>query len=290
MDREREIQRERLFFVDFLAFFTGQVTRRDLVARFGISEPAATKDLSLYGELAPGMLQYDLKQKCYVFLAGKPSFTHDVDQSLHSLAGERAIAIDASHAKRLPSWVNISIKRKMPVELVAAITRCMYRGRTMIARYSSISSGERERMLSPLALVNDGLRWHLRCFDHEKSLFQDYNLARFTAVKEGDRSNVALENDLQWKQEVILKLVPHPKADHPETIRLDYDIPGPEKCVTLRACLVGYFVRHWNIDCTDDSSGDPSAQHLFLQNKQDLIKDGVSPWAFTFKVIRLNPN
>ena len=61
MEIQRDTQRERLFYIDFLAFFTGQVTRKDLVVRFGISEPAATKDLSLYAELAPNMLSYDLR-------------------------------------------------------------------------------------------------------------------------------------------------------------------------------------------------------------------------------------
>src|SRR3546814_12236679 len=90
MDTQREVQRERLFYIDFLAFFTGQVTRKDLVERFGISEPAATKDLSLYSDLAPNMLRYDLRQKCYVFAHGTPYFHHEVDQALFSLAGERS--------------------------------------------------------------------------------------------------------------------------------------------------------------------------------------------------------
>lgn len=67
MSKQREIQRERLFYIEFLAVFSGQVTRKDLVGRFGISEPAATKDLALYVDLAPGMLDYDLRKKCYVY-------------------------------------------------------------------------------------------------------------------------------------------------------------------------------------------------------------------------------
>lgn len=74
MEIQRDTQRERLFYIDFLAFFTGQVTRKDLVVRFGISEPAATKDLSLYAELAPNMLSYDLRQRCYVYGSGAPRF------------------------------------------------------------------------------------------------------------------------------------------------------------------------------------------------------------------------
>lgn len=275
-----DIQNERLFYLEFLALFTGQVSRKDLVSRFGISEPAATKDLSRYAALAPQMLQYDLRKKCYVLADGTPHFTHDVEQALYSLTGERAIALDTEHAKRLPSWVDCSIKRTIPLPLVAAITRCMYQRRMMVAAYASHSSGNRERLLSPVALVNDGLRWHVRCFDHEHKEFRDYNLTRFNTVKQSDVSAVSLNDDKEWDTQVSLKLIPHPKAKYPETVRLDYDITEEAKYVTLRSCLVGYFLHHWNIDSSDEASGNPKAQHLFLANKIELLEYGVSSWAF----------
>lgn len=280
MDQQKDIQRERLFYLEFLALFTGQVSRKDLVSRFGISEAAATKDLSLYAELAPGMLEYDLRQKCYVLGEIKPVFTHEVQQALFSLTGERAIAINAEHAKRLPSWIDSSLKRKVPLRIAASITRCIYLSRKMVVQYGSLSTGDRERTLSPVALVNDGLRWHVRCFAHEYKEFRDYNLARFKAVVQGDKSEVSLTEDTAWNTEVSLALVPHPKAAHPETIRLDYDFDGNEKYVSLRMCLVGYFVRHWHIDCTEDGLGNPRAQQLFLNNRKELLKNGVSEWAF----------
>ena len=38
----------------------------DLVARFGIGEAAATRDIALYRELVPANLDYDTKLKSYV--------------------------------------------------------------------------------------------------------------------------------------------------------------------------------------------------------------------------------
>jgi len=277
---QRDIQKERLFYIEFLALFTGQVSRRDLVMRFGISEPAATKDLGLYSELAPEMLRYDLRQKCYVLNGNHPVFEHEVDQSLYALAGDRAIAVDVEHARRLPSWVSYSIKRRMPLQLVCAITRCMYRRRRLKAEYGSMSSGSKPRELTPLALVNDGLRWHIRCFNHDVSGFRDYNLARFTAVEEGSSSEATLDDDSAWNSEVQLKLVPHPKAEHRETIRLDYDIEGDAKLVTLKTCLAAYFLKQWRIDCSEDATGNPKAKHLFLVNRDELLAKGVPDWAF----------
>lgn len=279
MTSQRDTQLERLFYLELLVVFTGRVGRKDLVSRFGISEPAATKDLTLYAELAPDMIRYDLKQKCYIFDNLNPYFEHQVDQALFSLAGERAIALDTEHGKRLPSWVNCSIKRKMPLPLVAAITRCMYQGRKMFVEYASLSSGYKERMLSPLALVHDGLRWHIRCYDHAHLDYRDFNLARFNKVEVADFSEISLEGDTEWNSEVVLQLAPHPKATHPETIRMDYDITEDAKYISLRACLIGYFLRHWHIDCSDAASGDPGSQHLFLKNKNELLKYKAARWA-----------
>ncbi|WP_273427217.1 WYL domain-containing protein [Marinobacter sp.] len=281
MSKHRDIQLERLFYIEFLALFVGQVSRKDLVSRFGISEPAATKDLALYSDFAPGMIDYDLRKKCYVYCGDYSGahFQHDVYQSLFSLLGERAISADYDHAQRLDGWISSSIKRKLPPPLVATITRCISQSKKLTGKYRSLSSGDTYRLLSPLAIVHDGLRWHVRCFDHTKGDFRDFNLTRFSGVREGEGTDVSLLEDRQWNTEVELRLTPHPRALHPETIRLDYDIQGRTKDIKLKACFVGYFLRQWNIDFSDDASGNPKAQHLFLENKAELKELGVPEWA-----------
>jgi|SRR5450830_48788 len=280
MELQRDTQRERLFYIDFLAFFVGQVARKDLVTRFGISEPAATKDLSLYAELAPTMLEYDLRQRCYVYAGGSPLFMHDVDQSLYSLSGERAIALNPEHAKRLSSSVQASLKRKVPVNLVAALTRAMYQHKQISATYASLESGAADRLLSPVALVHDGLRWHIRSFNHAKERFGDFNLARFHAVAESGTSDKCIDQDPEWTKKVAVILGPHPKADHPETICFDYDMEGDTKIATMSLCLVPYFLRHWHIDTTPTGTKNPREHQLFLLNRQQLLDQNVSAWAF----------
>ncbi|MCA1977738.1 MAG: WYL domain-containing protein, partial [Thiobacillus sp.] len=51
--------RQRLQFIEVMAWYAGVVTRADVARAFGLSDPAATKDLKLYGDLAPGNLQYN---------------------------------------------------------------------------------------------------------------------------------------------------------------------------------------------------------------------------------------
>ena len=56
-------QRDRLAFVELRVRFIGEIRRQDLVSRFGIQSAAATRDLALYKDLAPGNIDYDSKGK-----------------------------------------------------------------------------------------------------------------------------------------------------------------------------------------------------------------------------------
>lgn len=280
MNDPRDKQQERLFFIEYLAIFTGKVSRRDLVARFGISEPAATKDFSLYASMAPEVLQYDLRQKSYIFNRLTPVFQHNVEQSLHSLSGERAIGATNLGTARLTSWVTGNIRRPLPLDVASALTRSISLGLCIDAEYLSLSSGVSARRLSPVALVNDGLRWHTRCFDHSHEEFRDFSLTRFSSVRTLGKSPVSIAQDVDWHNSVTLKLVPHPRATHPEAIDVDFDLVNDAKDVHLKRCLVGYFLKHWHIDTTADASGNPNAQQLYLSNRDELIEHGIPSWAF----------
>ena len=55
----------RLTFLEESIFWTDSVNRRDLIARFGISEQQASGDLTRYQEIAPDNLVYDKSDKTY---------------------------------------------------------------------------------------------------------------------------------------------------------------------------------------------------------------------------------
>ena len=52
-----QAQRERLAFLELRAFFTGELRRSDIEARFGIKPAASSRDLALYREIAPENLE-----------------------------------------------------------------------------------------------------------------------------------------------------------------------------------------------------------------------------------------
>jgi hypothetical protein len=66
LDDLTQPQRDRLAFVELRVRFIGDIRRQDLVSRFGIQSAAATRDLAVYKELAPGNIDYDTKAKYYV--------------------------------------------------------------------------------------------------------------------------------------------------------------------------------------------------------------------------------
>lgn len=80
-------QRDRLAFVELRIRFIGEIRRQDLVSRFGIQSAAASRDLALYKELAPGNIDYDIKGKSYVLGAAfGPVFDFPVERVLSWLS------------------------------------------------------------------------------------------------------------------------------------------------------------------------------------------------------------
>ena len=84
LDTLSATQRERLAFIEFRLWFLGEVTRKDILERFGIATAAGTRDLVLYGELAPRNVEYGGKTHRYLSTF-KPLFRHQADRVLSAL-------------------------------------------------------------------------------------------------------------------------------------------------------------------------------------------------------------
>jgi len=179
----------------------------------------------------------------------------------------------------IKSSVGQSIKRRVDINVAASITRCICQNKKMTVRYLSMRDGERARSISPLAIINDGLRWHIRGYDHEHEIYKDYTLARFLLAEERGDSDTTLASDDGWNIDVELHLEVHPGAKHPETVALDYGTEDGVKVVRIKSCMAGYFLRRWPIDFSRDAIGNPDEKHLYLKNRKDLLNAGVSEWA-----------
>ncbi len=273
LDGIKQAQRERLLHIDFRAYFLGDVGRSDLIKRFGIKAAAATRDINIYTELAPGNIDYDTKTKSFIREDGfKPLFEYNVSQVLSALSqgfGEDFVGSPKPViACEMPAKLN-----KPKLDVLSVITRAIHQGKAVKVEYSSTSSGTAMRELVPFVLVDNGLRWHVRTYDRKNDRFGDFVITRITKAKLIDAplgEHEDLKHDIQWNRIVEMELVPHPRIKHPRVIELDYDMIDGVRKQNVRAAVAGYVLRRWNVDCTEDHSLEGAEYHLWLRNTPAL--------------------
>src|SRR5690606_22305391 len=57
--------------------------------------------------------------------------------------------------------------------LLGEITRAIHTSRALQIHYLSLSSGAAKRVIVPVALADNGLRWHVRAYDRQRKRFSD---------------------------------------------------------------------------------------------------------------------
>ncbi|WP_394168918.1 helix-turn-helix transcriptional regulator [Saccharospirillum alexandrii] len=269
-----QAQKERLFHIDFKLRFLGAVSRADLSNRFGVKAAAATRDLSLYKELAPNNLEYDTKAKIYNPTQGfTPLFSCSQNQVLAALSQGLGDDYVGTHRPLITAESPTQLNPPQ-IDVLAAVSQAIHRKKVLHVQYRSLSSGPTSREIAPFALVDNGLRWHVRAFDRKRERFTDFVINRITKprlVKDKLLGNYeSKEADIQWNRIVEMHLVPHPQLKHPETIQHEYGMHKGILKVQVRAAVAGYVLRRWNIDCSENHELNGSEYHLWLKNHQTL--------------------
>ena len=249
-------QRDRLAFVELRLRFIGEIRRQDLMTRFAIQSAAASRDLALYKEMAPGNLDYDPKGKSYVLgPAFHPLFEYAPERVLSWLAQGFG---DGEPLQR-KAWVPSESPSRLTLpdmDVLATVTRAIHLQCPLSIEYHSISSGRIEREIVPFALIDNGLRWHVRAFDRKTQEFRDFVITRIrrpVAIKgQSVATHETSEQDIQWTRIVELELVPHPDQPRPEITAMDYGMRDGVLRMKLRAATVGYTLRKWSVDCSPD--------------------------------------
>lgn len=263
-------QRDRLAFIELRVRFIGEIRRQDLVSRFGIQSAAATRDLALYKELVPYNIDYDSKGKSYVTgSAFKPLFDFPPERVLAWLSqgfgdGE-PVPLKACIASEIPLQIT-----QPDLEMLARVTRAIHQQSPLKIRYCSITSGRSDREIVPFALINIGLRWHVRAYDRKSQKFRDFVITRIKQSVEMKGSQIEpherSDQDIQWTRIVELELVPHPDQPRPEITEMDYGIEGGLLRMKLRAATAGYILRQLNVDCSPDHSLSGHEFRLWLRD------------------------
>jgi hypothetical protein len=263
-------QRDRLAFVELRVRFIGEIRRQDLVSRFGIQSAAATRDLALYKELAAGNIDYDSKGKSYVLGSDfHPVFDFPPERVLSWLTQ----GFGDGEPMQLKAWVVSESPSRLThpdLDVLASVTRAIYQKCPLGIEYHSISSGRAEREIVPFALIDNGLRWHVRAFDRKSREFRDFVITRIKGpvLLKGTpvAPHEASDQDIQWTRIVELELVPHPNQPRPEITEMDYGMRDGLLRMKLRAATAGYTLRQWSVDCSADHSLRGPEYRLWLRN------------------------
>ena len=264
-----QAQRERLAYIDFRLNFFGEIGRPDLTSRFGVAPAGATRDLALYREIAAQNIEFDRSGK--VYRIGKlfvPLFEHAPQRVLSTLALGFGDGVSGVSRPLLPCE-SPAVLSNPKMDVLAPICRAIHAKRPVAIRYHSMSSGESARVIVPFALVDTGLRWHVRALDRKSGEFRDFVVTRIeapTVIDEEPKASEHLENDIQWTRVVELNLVPHPRLARPEIIKMDYGMTDGSIQMRVRAAVAGYMLLRWSVDCSPDHRLKEEQYRLWLSD------------------------
>ncbi|MBR0660473.1 WYL domain-containing protein [Neoroseomonas oryzicola] len=239
--------RARLRFLDEQAFWEGRVNRADLMERFGVSVPQATADLGKYQELAPGNLLYDRHAKAYLTTDGfQPVFgTPSAEAWLHRQAtgvpGQNfAVEVLPMPRRELNAW------------LVRRVAGALRRRRSLEILYQTMEAEEPDptwRWVTPLAIASDGLRWHMRGFNHAAERHEDMVFPRMLEIR-GERAAEPVPRDEDWETLVSVHIRPSQdlSPSQQRAVAADFQMQDGIVEVPVRAAMLFNFLRRMRLD------------------------------------------
>lgn len=267
-------QRERLAYLELRLYFLGEVSRQDLMTRFGIAPAAATRDFAVYRDAAPENIQFESSRKTYVIGDNFfPAFEHFPERVLPALTMGIGDGVKPIQGALITSELPVPVNRPA-MSILAVVTRAIHQKKALRLSYFSYTSGKSEREIVPFALISDGLRWHARGFDRKTRQFRDFVLTRMESPSliknEAIYSDETPEKDIQWQRIVELAFVPHPDKPRPEITIRDHGMKDGVLQLNARAAMVGYILQQWHVDCSPDHSIKDPAFRLWLKDHLTL--------------------
>ncbi len=280
--------RQRLQFIEIMAFYTGIISRSALARAFGISDPAATKDLKLYNELAPDNLIYE--PGVFGFVPSQTFtevFADLTPSTVLPMIADNLISVENPSGESFIYGVMVEklpLPARLPTkQVLAQIVRAIKHQQQLRVRYHSLSGRESNeyRVIEPHAMINNGLRWHVRAYSQETFDFRDFVLSRIVEAQMLDEAAESSSNyDDDWVEIVTLKLKPHPGLSEQKHLTLNYDYNMVDDIIELkvRRALVGYVLQRMAVDTTNDHSLNPNAYQLIVENRDEI--EPFAGWAF----------
>lgn len=271
--------RQRLALLEATALWEGRVTTVSLIQLFGISRGQASKDFSLYHQLAPGNLSYDRNQKAY-FLTDEfvPKFMRGNAEEYFRLVEAGSLLGQSVVLPIVPIGIGVELlrppERKLDFQVLRLIHQAIREKRQFRASYQSLTSPAKPLTLEPHTLVFNGFRWHIRAFSREHGDYRDFVLARFVSVPElNGNAAFGIDDDQDWQQIDSLLLAPHPglSPQQQAVIADDFGMVDGQLNLQVRRALKLYVLRMLHLDI---EHSDPKIQQLVWLNREDVQLSG----------------
>lgn len=236
----------RLVYLDQCLTWRGQVNRKDLIDRFGISSPQAAIDFREYLErVAKPKPTYDPVRKCY--LADRNhvglSFSHDAGSP-----DELVTATVQGSFLRLPSPV-----RQCPPFVMRQLYQAIEQRLKLEIDYVSMSSGLRlNQWIAPAHFASDGERLHVRAWSFHHEEWRDYLPVRMLPESSFLVASIGLDlpRDADWEELVEIRLRPLSglSDEQKAAVRLEYGFTDDVLCFQVRRSLEFYIERRWGLN------------------------------------------
>jgi predicted DNA-binding transcriptional regulator YafY len=268
----------RLEFVEFRLFWEDGIRRSDLIKTFGVSEPQASKDLTLYQERAPGNAVYDKVSKRYVagpnfepvFLTQEPT---EYLVRLRSL-GEGLMSPTETWLGVPPEIdVVLSPAREVETDCLRSILKAIREGKSIEVRYQSMSKDRPDplwRRITPHAFGYDGFRWHVRAYCHATDLFKDFLIPRVIGLRAFDAPGKRANEDKIWNERFGIVIGPHPELgpNQKAIVAKDYGMKNGTTVLEVRYAMLFYVLKRLGL-LGDPEKKPARAQHIVVLNKEE---------------------
>lgn len=281
--------RQRLQYIELMAYYTGVVTRSDVAKAFAISDAAATKDLKFYSDIAPENLLY--KHSVFGFIPSSDFKEVFADLSpatvLPMIEANLTVAGGPNQDESvfgIPVESMVLPSRLPDKAVLAQISRAIHGKKKLQVSYHSLSKKDssQKRIIEPHSLVNTGFRWHVRAYNEDTFDFRDFVLSRFVSAEclDTDAESSAQYDD-DWSEIISVQLSPHPKLDKEKQGSLLIDYGSDDEVITIkvRRALIGYLLQQLSVDTTAGHELNPNKYQLIVLNRDEI--EPFAGWAFS---------
>ena len=268
----------RLEFIEFRLSWEGGVRRSDIMSAFRVSEPQASKDLTLYQERAPGNAVYDKVAKRYVAgegfrpvcLKGGPD---EYLMRLRSLGEGLTDPRESWIGARPDVDVVLTPAREVSDECLRSVLSAYRAGGSGEILYQSMSPQRVDptwRRITPHAFGYDGFRWHARAYCHLTDRFKDFLLPRILGFRDpGEGGRPGGEDEL-WQERFAVRIAPHPDLGPQQQaiVAKDYGMADGTTVLEVRYAMLFYVLKRLNLlDRPEDRSA--RSQHIVVANRAE---------------------